>query len=401
MRIVVVTCHQELVGGVETYLQRMLPALVAAGHEVLLLTELVARPGHATVHDGLALSGHLCLAHEGVPAALARVAKFDPDVILQNGLRGSEVEAQLLELAPAVLFAHGYHGMCATGTRLNVRPVTQPCARRFDAGCLVQNYVRGCGIRRPGVLLETYRMQRARRAMLPQYRAVLSASGYMRDQLLAHGVRASDAFVLPMPSSGSARPRKLRESTSPPTLLFAGRITELKGLQYLLRALPSVSHSLGQPVSLTVAGDGPYRPVAQSEAEALGLRVSFLGWVDDSERGDLLNAADLLVVPSVWPEPFGMVGIEAAAAGVPAAAFDVGGVREWLEPGVSGELADGTPPTSNGLASAIVRALRTPAHHASLCEGAARSAVRFTASAHVDALTGVLREVTSAAAGVP
>jgi glycosyltransferase involved in cell wall biosynthesis len=51
------------------------------------------------------------------------------------------------------------------------------------------------------------------------------------------------------------------------------------------------------------------------------------------------------------------VGLEAAALGIPAVAFDVGGVREWLRPGVNGYLAPGDPPRAAGLAQALVEAL--------------------------------------------
>ena len=54
-----------------------------------------------------------------------------------------------------------------------------------------------------------------------------------------------------------------------------------------------------------------------------------------------MAASDLLVVPSVWPEPFGSVGPAAAQHGIPAAAFAVGGIPQWLHEGVNGHLADG------------------------------------------------------------
>jgi glycosyltransferase involved in cell wall biosynthesis len=99
-----------------------------------------------------------------------------------------------------------------------------------------------------------------------------------------------------------------------------------------------------------------------------------------------MRRADVLAVPSVWPEPFGMVGVEAGGVGLPSVAFAVGGIPDWCEPGVSGELAPGNPPTSEGFADALVRALADAGHHARLREGAWRMARRFNAGRHVDAL---------------
>jgi glycosyltransferase involved in cell wall biosynthesis len=82
--------------------------------------------------------------------------------------------------------------------------------------------------------------------------------------------------------------------------------------------------------------------------------------------------------------------VEAGAVGLPAVAFAVGGIPDWCEPGVSGELAPGHPPTVRGLSEAIVRALVDPAHHARLREGAWRMASRFSPGAHVDALCALL-----------
>ena len=70
-----------------------------------------------------------------------------------------------------------------------------------------------------------------------------------------------------------------------------------------------------------------------------------------------MRESRLLVVPSVWPEPFGSVGMAAARYGVPAAAFAVGGIPQWLHDGVNGHLASATPPTSASLADAVIRCL--------------------------------------------
>jgi glycosyltransferase involved in cell wall biosynthesis len=108
-----------------------------------------------------------------------------------------------------------------------------------------------------------------------------------------------------------------------------------------------------------------------------------------------MRLADLLAVPSVWPEPFGLVGIEAGCVGLPAVAYEVGGIAEWLVPGRSGEVAPGDPPTVAGLADAIVRALQDPARHASLRRGAWEVASQFTMAAHMSRLEPILFSVAS------
>ena len=80
--------------------------------------------------------------------------------------------------------------------------------------------------------------------------------------------------------------------------------------------------------------------------------------------------SDLLVVPSTWPEPFGLIGPEAGLHRLPAAAFAVGGIPEWLSDGVNGRLAPGDPPSAAGLARAIVECVRDPAELARLRNGA-------------------------------
>ena len=116
---------------------------------------------------------------------------------------------------------------------------------------------------------------------------------------------------------------------------------------------------------------------------------------------DLLDEADLLVVPSVWPEPFGLVGPEAGLHGVPAAGFAVGGIPEWLQDGVNGCLAPGDPPTTAGLADAIVRCLADPDTHRRLRQEAVRCAQRFSMTRHLAELELALGGARSPAAGRP
>jgi glycosyltransferase involved in cell wall biosynthesis len=84
------------------------------------------------------------------------------------------------------------------------------------------------------------------------------------------------------------------------------------------------------------------------------------------------------------------VGIEAGCVGLPAVGYAVGGIRDWLFPGESGELGPGSPPTVAGLTEALVRALANPAHYSDLRFGSWRMARRFTLDDHLDRLENLV-----------
>lgn len=128
-------------------------------------------------------------------------------------------------------------------------------------------------------------------------------------------------------------------------------------------------------------------------ASRLGVEVEFAGWVSGDRREEVITQSDLLAVPSLWPEPFGLVGLEAACLGVPAVGYAVGGIPEWLIPGVSGELAPGNPPTVEGLSAAIVRALEDHEHYHRLSLGAWKTSQQFSLSSHLDKLESVFNAV--------
>ena len=106
-----------------------------------------------------------------------------------------------------------------------------------------------------------------------------------------------------------------------------------KGLRHLVAALPAASADLGRRLTLIVAGDGPDRAAVEADARRLGVPAEFLGWVGLERRTLEMRAADVLAVPSVWPEPFGLVGVEAGCVGLPAVGYATGGITDWRLPG--------------------------------------------------------------------
>jgi glycosyltransferase involved in cell wall biosynthesis len=388
MRILLATTHLSVVGGVETYLHALLPALRGRGHDVALLHETGAEPGRPSVDEHAPGVPRWRL---GCPDALRAAGRWRPDVCYAQGLADPDAEAALLGRFPVVLFAHNYHGTCVSGSKCHAWPGARPCARRLGPGCLLAYGPRRCGGLNPLTMLRLYRRQRRRQALLPCYRAVVVASTHMREEYLRHGVALDRLHLAPLfptgqaPDPGPPDPRPLNGR-----VLFVGRLTDIKGGRLLVEAVRLARERLARPLTLVVAGDGPERPALERQARAAGVAAEFHGWIDARQRGELMRSADLLAVPSVWPEPFGLVGVEAGCVGLPAVGFAVGGIPDWLRPGVSGELAGGAPPTASGLAAAITRALADPEHRARLGHGAWTVACEFTPERHLDQIEKVL-----------
>jgi glycosyltransferase involved in cell wall biosynthesis len=399
MRIGIVNWSRRELGGAESYLGNVIPELRRTGHEVALWSEL----DQPLDRDLIPLpegTPEWCAAELGLERALEALRAWEPDLLYVHLTTGPEVEGAILDVAPAVLFAHGYFGTCISGTKMRKSPVPAPCDRQFGWQCLLRYYPGRCGGLSPLTMIREYRRNVRRRDLLGEYRAVVTNSAHMRHEYVNHGCPPERVHAVPLPvpfpeHAGPERAPRAREGWN---LLFAGRMDLLKGGRVLLDALPEAARALRAPLHVTFAGDGPDREewerLAEGARERAGGRLSteFVGWKRGEEMEPLWAGADLLVVPSVWPEPFGLVGPEAGLRGVPAAAFAVGGIPDWLVDGVNGHLAPADPPTAAGLAQAIVRSLRDPAEHASLRAGAARLARRFSRDAHLQALTRIFAE---------
>ncbi len=387
MRILIATWHQAIVGGTEAYLRDILPALRERGHELAMLVESRASPSQACVDA----TGELPIWHltrAVCDRTLAEVEQWSPDVCYLQGLEEPDFQHALARRFPTILFAHDYHGTCISGNKRFSFPGERPCTKTFGPACLLHYLPRGCGGRNPLTMIRLYRTQRRRLALLNECRAILVASRAMMEEYGRHGVPHDRLRQVPLfptapgPTTFPVRPRFGR-------ILFLGRLTDVKGCHLAMEAVATAGQRLGTPLEFVVAGDGPERERLEHLAQRSGVQARFLGWVKSQQRTELLDEADLIVVPSVWPEPFGLVGLEAAVRGVPAVGFAVGGIPDWLVPGDTGEFAPGDPPTAAGLADALVRALHDPAHYQKLCHGAWKSAQRFRLTDHVVRLEAI------------
>jgi len=393
VRIAITGANQAVAGGAETYLTWLLRTLVARGHEVGFAFERAAQRGEEAVDRNLEPLTRWNIGGSTRSAFLDKLTSFRPDIVFLQSASDQTLDLTLAQRFRTVLFAHAFYGTCATGWKVHHLPTLRICTRRFGPGCLPVNYVRGCGARNPIQLLSVYSNQRTRAKVLQGLAGLVVASEYMRQVYVQNGVDDRAVRVLPPPGNiePDAAPPSAREL--PRRLLFLGRFTSGKGAVRAVQATALCQRGLAdRQLVLTMAGDGPALDHCRRLATKLGVQSEFPGWVSAEQRLLLLRTADLLIVPSQWPEPFGMVGVEAASLGVPAAAYRAGGIVDWLRPGVSGELAEGFG--SRALAEALDRALRDPLHYQRLQLGAWQTAHEFSGDRHVFGLEAFFRELS-------
>ena len=409
MRIAILNWSNRRIGGTGTYLSTLMPYLQRAGHDIALWHE-VDKPADYDLIPTPAGTPTWSVAGLGLETALAELSGWRPDLLYAHGLLDPHVERRTLDIAPAVFFAHNYYGTCISGAKTFKNPVIEPCDRRFGWQCLAQFYPRRCGGWSPVTMMRLYRQQRDRLELLSRYRAIVTHSEHMQNEYINHGLTASRVFNVKYGSDlegrGETRGVAARagadigDDSRPWRLLFVGRMERLKGGLELLDSLPHVVDTLGRRVDITLAGDGPERAAWERAASALRgdrIQVHFTGWVGRSEIDTLFARSDLLVLPSLWPEPLALVGLEAGRHQLPVAAFAVGGIVDWLIPGRNGHLAPGDPPTVAGLTAAIVACLRDPQTHARLRDGAASLSAGFSFDSHVELLLRAFSEAARAA----
>ncbi len=298
-----------------------------------------------------------------------------PSAIHLHQFDDPQVLASLQQIAPVVASVHGY--VACTSTVHYFRP-GQECTRAHGPGCVPNLAFRGCAhTRDPRTLPPGYRHATASVQALRRADLAISYSSTI-DRHLATNDVARRAIV---PLFATMRPARADGHAQRRRVVFAGRVVTPKGVAVLIRAARSVD------AEFVVCGDGWQLEAMRKLARKLGVehRVRFTGWLAPEQLALELAEASVVAMPSLWPEPFGLVGIEAHAAGRPVVASATGGVRDWLKDGVSGLLVE--PGDPRALAAALQQLLADPARQHEMGEaGRALVAARFTPERHVAAL---------------
>ena len=165
--------------------------------------------------------------------------------------------------------------------------------------------------------------------------------------------------------------------------LFLGRLEAVKGVGVLLRAF---AHARDRcpGITLVIAGGGPQREALEALSVELGIGkdVTFLGRVGRDDVVRALADCDALVVPSVWPEAFGLVVVEAMGVGRAVLGCRVGAIPDLVADGVSGLIVE--PDDEHALADGLVRLASQPDLCRDMGEAGRRGAMAYTANDFVN-----------------
>lgn len=324
MRVALVCPYAwDRVGGVQSHVRSLAAALRARGHDARVFAPHVA--ADAAAPEGVTLVGRAVpVPANGSVAPLA----FGPAV-------GTAVRSALADFGPDVLHVH--EPLIPSISLLALRSSEAPAVGTFHAS---MEWSAGYGIAR-GALTPTIRRIAVRTVVSDSARALVSRYFPGDYVLTPNGIDA--------PAFAAAEPIRHADG---PVVLFFSRLEKRKGLEVLVRAMAE----LRGIATLVVGGSGPEERTAKSLARSLSVEAVWLGRVPDAEVAATYRGADVYCAPALGGESFGIVLVEAMAAGTPVVCSDLPGFRA-----VAADAAFLVPPDAHlRLAAALRRVLEDP-----------------------------------------
>jgi glycosyltransferase involved in cell wall biosynthesis len=386
MRILVAAERLGNAGGMERYLDIVLRALVARGAAVHVLARETGAPP-----DGVSVQRVAWADEHDPPDEAARVdtvralAAFAPDVAVAHNVLDAGVVAALRAAPRLAYHVHDHRPFCPNGDRVFPRS-GRICTEPLGLPCVAHALLDGCAYGpRPSTVTLIRRRARLRDAIAASDVAIV-ASRYVADRAVRSGVPAQRIAEIPLPLPDDAY-ADAAEPAASRTVLFAGRVVPQKGLDALVRAVARVAPERRPRVC--ALGDGPALAAVRALATTLGVTLDAPGAVTPDAVRSALDGAALVVLPSRWAEPFGYVGIEAFARARTVVAYDVGGVRAWLDDGRNGVAV--RPDDERALGDAIAALLDNDARREQLARRARADAERFRAAPVIDAVLSAYR----------
>jgi len=380
MRVLHVHERARFQGGVEQILYDVAAGLAARGWpQALLCADAAGDPAFAAPFSRV-------LAHAEAAGG------FDPDVVVLHKWSDATSVESILARYPSVQVVHDHDLYCPR--RHKYFPIGhQACAERAGAACVRHLCLLE---RREGpwpIGLTSLADFRRRAAVARRAGLFVAGSRYTASELQRNGF-AADRIEIIAPVPAAIDGARFQPPGEYGRMLFVGQVVRGKGLDLLLEAAARLKGDW----RLDVVGDGRQLGECRQLAADRGIahRVNFAGWVPNAELDHWYRRASFTVVPSRWPEPFGMIGLESMARGRPVVAFDSGGICDWLAHEVSGLMVPSADVAA--LAHVLQQVITSPGLVRRLGYNAAHHCRRhFSHRGYIDAMQSALQRAAGGA----
>jgi len=256
---------------------------------------------------------------------------YNPDIILWHV--GPNTTFEINEIVKNYsVYAIVHNVTCPSGTRL-FRDRDEICKCPTSNKCMLNWYVRKCGINKsPLEALNLYSKSKAIHEVLNQTKGIYVATEAMKQTLVIEKVNPEKIklFDITLGNVSDIGPIKNRNKKNITNILYVGRLSYNKGVQYLIDAVAKI-RKMNIEVKCNIVGGGWYEEELKKivEKHKLNKHINFIGSVQGVEVSKYYSEADMVVVPSIWYEAAGLVVPEARNSGKPVIVFDSGGLPEW------------------------------------------------------------------------
>ena len=388
-------------GGAETYLHSLCRSQKEMGHTVITISGKPETVAGGTVYGGSTYFINSSWGLRSGRTELARVLELlgsiKPDVVHFHNTMGflSPMIVKAIHLrTPSVKTIHDVGILCANVYNAPVKiRKGRICTSSMGLSCAVK----GCyPVWKKGIasLLVSFWEKKTVKGL----DKIITGSHYMREELLRNSFPDDKISVLPLfPELNGDDPAFTALSEEEKILLFIGRLEPEKGVIQFIQALSSIQEKQWRA---DVVGDGSlFRDVqAMAQQMKLNKRITFHGQVPAGQVRNFYRRSYLVCMPSMIPESFGLVGVEAMAFEKPVVAFDSGGIREWLIHGETGYLVERGD--IKGLAEKLSLLLEDQSLVRTMGESAkVRLNGCYRKETHLNALQKIYEEVTRNRAG--
>ncbi len=343
-------------------------ALAALGHDVVRFERHSDEIGQWSRAKKASLPGRAVWSRETYRDLSETLREHRPDVVHVHNtfplLSATVLHACRDARVPVIATIHNYKLACANGEFYRAGAVCHDCADGLPSRAVLHGCYRGSRAATVPVALAATIHRPAWRSLVSAY-IFISAS--QRDLLRGVGLPPDRVFV----RHNLIPPHPAERAVRTPTVVYAGRLDVAKGARLLMAGWDRYCAASAEPgLRLVVAGAGPLEGELASWASTRP-SVELVGQVSSSECARLISRARAVLLPSTWEETFGLVAVEAMAAGVAPIAAGHGSFTELITPGVDGVLF--RPGDPDALAGAVADADAHPERYETYGEQARKT----------------------------